>query len=100
MPSDQPRPALPTDRWWTPDDLAAYMGYSAKTIRKWASQKATHLPPRIRATSELRWEPSVCIDWSKRNSCDAANDEPPPPPEPVPQPAPPPRTRGGRPRLR
>lgn len=70
--------SLPQDRWWTTEHLALYMGYSESTIQKWASKKPHCLPPRVTTTPDLRWEPSVCLDWSRRNS-GAANDQTPAP---------------------
>lgn len=84
MPGDDQDRPIPHDRWWTPDDLAHYMRMSEKTIRNWASQKPENLPPRIRSMTDLRWEPGVCIEWSKKQS--AANDAT--------------RTVGGRKRIR
>lgn len=59
---------LPHDRWWTATDLAAYMRLAPKTIANWASAKPDCLPPRIKNLHDLRWEPSVCIAWAKRQS--------------------------------
>lgn len=59
---------LPMDRWWTPVEVAIYMRLAEKTIRNWASAKPERLPPRIKALSDLRWEPSVCVEWSRQQS--------------------------------
>ena len=50
---------------WTIRDLAAFLGYSEKTIARMVSQAPEKLPPRVFALSRPRWEPSVVMAWVK-----------------------------------
>jgi hypothetical protein len=66
---------LPNDRLWTMKHLAAYLGFAHSTVQKWASQEPHRLPPPVAACADPRWEPSVCREWSIKNS-GARNPQP------------------------
>jgi predicted DNA-binding transcriptional regulator AlpA len=56
---------MTTDRLWTIRELAAFLGYSDKTVARMVSQAPEKLPPRVLALSRPRWEPSVVMEWVK-----------------------------------
>ena len=52
------------DRLWTPDDLAAFLGYSPSTVIRMASGEPHKLPPRVAQLRKPRWVPEVCREWA------------------------------------
>jgi len=55
-------------RLWTPDDLAAFLGMSPRTIVTMCSRAPDRLPPRVQAVTAPRWVPSVCQAWAEKQS--------------------------------
>lgn len=53
---------------WGTDELAVFLRYKPSTIASLCSRSPEKLPPRVRGTSQPRWEPSVCKDWAVRQS--------------------------------
>lgn len=55
-------------RLWTPEDLAAFLGMSPKTIVAMCSRAPERLPPRVQGLSAPRWVPAICQQWAERQS--------------------------------
>ena len=55
-------------RLWTAEEVANYLRFSVKTVKRWASEEPDKLPPRIAGMPGLRWEPGVCVAWAQRKS--------------------------------
>lgn len=48
---------------WSTDDLAAYLGVTPGTVRKWRMQKKT--PPELRVNGVVRYDPEAVRAWVK-----------------------------------
>jgi hypothetical protein len=57
---------------WGPDQLAAFLGYSVKTVIRMASGEPHKLPPRVSGLSKPRWVPELCRQWVVNRSLPTA----------------------------
>lgn len=61
-------PAGIKDGTWGPAELAAWLGYAERTVKRMVSEEPHKLPPRIRATHKPRWLPEVVYEWAREQS--------------------------------
>jgi predicted DNA-binding transcriptional regulator AlpA len=56
------------DSLWTPEQLAAFLGYSETTVTRMVSSAPDRLPPRVAGLGRPRWLPSVVLAWCAAQS--------------------------------
>ena len=59
---------MTADHLWTPEQLAAFLGYAPATVRSHLSRSPDKLPPRVAALSAPRWVPDVARQWCAAQS--------------------------------
>ena len=57
-----------SDHLWTPEQLAAYLGYKPATIRTHLCRSPDKLPPRVGALALPRWLPATVYAWCAAQS--------------------------------
>jgi predicted DNA-binding transcriptional regulator AlpA len=55
----------PTADWWVPDDVAAYLDVTAKTVASYKARGQMPEPERLFGRTPA-WRPATIIEWNEK----------------------------------